>query len=110
MKLTINIILTIFALSLDTQAEEFTIVQKDKAFDKKEITVNVGDVVNFKNEEKDITHNVYSLGPKNVFELKTQPPGKSSPVTFSEEGETDVECAIHPSMKLKVKVKGKGKK
>lgn len=88
-------------------ATEFSIIQKDKKFDKNEITVTVGDVINFKNEEKDITHNVFSLGPKNNFELKTQPPGKTSPVTFKEVGETDVECAIHPGMKLKVKVKKK---
>ena len=96
-------------MGLTTFATEFAIVQKEKQFDKKEITVEVGDVINFKNEEKDITHNVFSLGPKNTFELKTQPPGKTSSVTFKEEGDTDVECAIHPGMKLKVKVKAKAK-
>lgn len=97
-------------MTVTAGAAEHAIVQKDKAFDKKEITVEVGDVINFKNSEKDITHNVFSLGPKNTFELKTQAPGKESAVTFKEEGDTDVECAIHPGMKLKVKVKGKGKK
>lgn len=96
-------------LGVSAIAAEHDIVQKTKQFDKKEITVNVGDVINFKNEEKDITHNVFSLGPKNTFELKTQAPGQASAVTFKEEGDTDVECAIHPGMKLKVKVKGKGK-
>lgn len=91
-------------------AAEIAVVQKDKQFDKKEVTIDVGDTINFKNDEKDITHNVFSLGPKNTFELKTQAPGKASAVTFKEEGETDVECAIHPGMKLKVKVKAKGKK
>ena len=98
-----------FLVTVSAQAAEYSIVQKNKNFDKKEITVDIGDVINFKNEEEFSTHNVYSLGPKNLFELKTQAPGKISPVTFSEEGETEVECAIHPGMKLKVKVKGKKK-
>ena len=55
-------------------------------------------------KKTDITHNVYSLGPRNAFELKTQAPKESSSVEFKEEGETEVECAIHPGMKLKVKV------
>lgn len=90
-------------------AAEVKIMQKNKQFDKKEISVEQGDTVIFHNDEKDITHNVYSLGPKNAFELKTQAPGTGSPVTFTEEGVTEVECAIHPGMKLKVNVKKKKK-
>lgn len=85
-------------------AGSHTIVQKDKAFDKKEIKIKKGDEIDFKNEEKDVTHNVFSLGPKNAFELKTQAPGSSSKVKFDQPGQTDVECAIHTNMKLKVTV------
>lgn len=102
-KLTVVVMMFGFAAS----AKTVTVSQKDKKFDKNEVVVDVGDTVDFKNEEKDLTHNVYSLGPKNAFELKTQEPGSSSPVVFNEEGETEVECAIHPTMKLKVKVKKK---
>lgn len=101
-------LLTILAASF-TFAAEVKIIQKDKKFDKKELTIEPGDVVLFQNDEKDITHNVFSLGPKNAFELKTQAPGTGSPVTFKEEGVTEVECAIHPGMKLKVNVKKKKK-
>lgn len=104
-----KIITTVLLAGIFAQAADYDIIQKDKNFDKKEIEIQVGDTVHFKNEEKDITHNVYSLSPKNSFELKTQPPGKSSPVVFKEEGVTDVECAIHPGMKLKINVKGKKK-
>ncbi len=99
----ILILVTAFFANV-TFAADVTIVQKDKQFDKKEVTVKVGDTIHFENKEKDITHNVYSLSPKNSFELKTQAPGSSSPVTFKEEGSTEVECAIHPGMKLKVTV------
>lgn len=85
-------------------AKKVDIRQKDKKFDKTTIEVEPGDKIIFHNDEKDVTHNVYSLGPKNQFELKTQAPGSSSEVEFKEEGETEVECAIHPNMKLKVKV------
>ena len=100
-------LLSMFA-SAAASAASVDIIQKDKKFDKASVTIKKGDTIVFKNQEKDITHNVYSLGPKNGFELKTQPPPPSkdseSAVVFKEAGETDVECAIHPGMKLKVKV------
>lgn len=94
-------------------AADVEIVQKDRKFLKTEkgkddqitkIKLKVGDSITFKNEEKEITHNVYSLGPKNSFEIQVQEPGKKSTINFKEKGTTDVECAIHPSMKLKVEV------
>lgn len=109
MKLILSLFL--FLVVSKSYAKEIVISQKDKKFDKAEITIAPGDVLVFQNDEKDITHNVYSLGPKNAFELKTQPPCSTSPtdckskVEFKDEGETDVECAIHTGMKLKVKVK-----
>lgn len=103
MKKIILAIVTLTAFS--ALAKEHKISQKNKKFDKTEIVVAPGDTISFKNDEKDITHNVYSLGPKNSFELKTQAPGEKSAVTFKDAGDTEVECAIHPGMKLKVKVK-----
>jgi plastocyanin len=85
-------------------AASYDIIQNDKKFDKTEIKIKAGDTIVFKNTEKDITHNVFSLGPTNAFELKTQAPGSSSPVKFDKKGTTDVECAIHTNMKLKVTV------
>lgn len=101
---------TIFALlflTTSVNAADHVISQKDEKFDKAELTINVGDTVNFKNDEATKVHNVFSLGPKNMFELQTQKPGSSSPIKFNEEGETEVECAIHPKMKLKIHVKKK---
>ncbi len=85
-------------------AADHTVVQKDKQFSTKTIKVKAGDRVVFKNEEKAIAHNVYSLGPKNAFELKIQQPGNSSAIDFKDKGVTEVECAIHPTMKIKVEV------
>ncbi len=86
-------------------ATEHEIIQLDKKFNVQEITIKPGDSIKFKNKEKDITHNVFSLGPKNAFELKSQLPGQESKVEFKEPGTTEVECAIHQTMKLKVTVK-----
>ena len=87
-------------------AEDIQVDQKNKKFDRDEITLKKGDSVTFVNDDP-FTHNVYSETPGMAFDLKVQPPGKSSTVTFDTVGEAVVECAIHPSMKLKVKVVAK---
>ncbi len=94
----------VFSICSGTSAYSATqvIVQKDKKFAKSEIKIKKGDTISFKNEEADLSHNVYSLGPANAFELKVQKPGESSDITFKDAGTTDIECAIHPGMKLKV--------
>src|SRR5579859_2264873 len=93
----------LFALSDMARAGDVTITQLNKKFDKDEITVKKGQTVTFLNSDA-FTHNVYSETPGMAFDLKTQPPGKSSDVTFDKVGEALIECAIHPSMKMKVKV------
>lgn len=98
--------LALLLASSTAWSANYVVDQKYKKFDKKMIRVKLGDTIEFKNSEKDITHNVYSLTPGNSFELKTQKPGTSTPVTVTapahKVGEMDVECAIHPTMKLKV--------
>ena len=51
-----------------------------------------------------ITHNVYSQSTGNAFDVKTQKAGESSDVKFDTVGDADVQCAIHPSMKMRVHV------
>lgn len=94
----------LLSVTVEALAGEHVVVQKDKKFSTTALKVKSGDTVVFKNDEKDLTHNVYSLGPKNAFDIQVQEPGKSSSVTFKEKGTTEVECAIHPNMKLKVDV------
>jgi plastocyanin len=84
-------------------ADTVVIEQSGKKFSQAEITVKKGDTVTFANKDP-ITHNVYSQSPGNVFDVKTQKPGESSDVKFDTVGDADVQCAIHPSMKLKVHV------
>lgn len=101
-------------LSTSIFAADVIIDQKGKKFldasgkEIKTINAKIGDKLVFKNSEGSVTHNVYSLSPGNSFELKTQKPGEKSEVPLSagkhKKGTMDVECAIHPNMKLKVNI------
>jgi plastocyanin len=82
-------------------AGDVIVTQLNKKFDQDVVTIKKGQTVTFVNKDP-FTHNVYSESPEVAFDLKTQPPGKSSDVTFDKVGEALVECAIHPSMKMKI--------
>jgi len=84
-------------------AAEKTISQKGKQFSEKELTIKKGDTLVFVNDDN-IAHNVMSRSAGNTFNLGSQMPGKSTPVTFDKGGDIEVICAIHPGMKMMVKV------
>jgi len=84
-------------------AKELTIDQKDKLFSITAVTVKVGDVINFRNSDP-FFHNIYSLSPIKIFDLGSYKQGESKSVTFDKPGTVEVNCAIHPAMKLKVTV------
>lgn len=85
-------------------AQEHVIVQKDRAFSQTEISIKVGESIVFKNADK-VTHNVFSVSKGMEFDIRRQPPGGSSTVTFAREGVAEVRCSIHPKMKLLVTVR-----
>lgn len=90
-------------------AAEITVDQKDKAFSmngaKVELVkIKVGDTIHFKNQDPWF-HNIFSLSDLKSFDLGSYPQGQSKPVVFDKPGNVDVECAIHPTMMLKVEVK-----
>jgi plastocyanin len=89
--------------------EDFTVEQKDKNFVYKgakteTLKVKVGDVIQFKNMDP-YFHNVFSLSDAKMFDLGSYPQGQSKSVTFDKSGKVEVECAIHPQMKMTVEVK-----
>jgi len=109
------IFLLVFTLSTSAFAKDLLIIQKGKSFILKPggppvttIDVNVGDVIKFKNEDE-ITHNVYSITSGNEFEIKVQKPGETGVVDINsknhKKGKMEVECAIHPNMKLLVNIR-----
>jgi plastocyanin len=85
------------------RAGDTQIVQKDKAFSEQSLRIRVGDTVTFVNADT-VTHNVYSATRGCEFELQTQAPGNSTAVPFPRSCLAEVQCAIHPKMKLRVEV------
>jgi plastocyanin len=90
-------------------AADYTVEQKDKAFvyngaKGATLKIKVGDVVNFKNMDP-YFHNVFSLSDAKLFDLGSYPQGQFKSVTFDKPGTVEVECAIHPQMKMTVEVK-----
>jgi plastocyanin len=80
-----------------------TVRQQGRMFSADSITLKAGESVTFVNDDN-VPHNIASVSKGNEFNLGSQRPGTSTEVTFTEPGEAQVFCAIHPRMKLTVKV------
>ncbi len=91
------------AFAAAAAAAEVTVDQRDKSFDKPELTIKVGDIVNFVNSDP-FFHNIYSLSDAKTFDLGSYPKGQSRTIRFDKPGEVDVRCTIHPQMKMKITV------
>lgn len=109
-KVVLAALIVVFMVMTSTAwAGDLEVAQKDKAFvvNGGKITtlkVKVGDVVAFKNLDP-YFHNIFSLSDTKLFDLGSFPQGQSRTVTFNKAGKVEVECAIHPQMKLTVEVK-----
>lgn len=102
---TKTILLTALLLTvLLSHAADFEVAQKNKQFSQKVLSVKVGDSVNFRNEDP-FVHNIFSLSDTKTFDLGTYPQGQAKKVTFDKPGTVEIECAIHPEMKMTVEVK-----
>lgn len=86
-----------------TEAAESVVSQKNKKFEPLALTIKVGDSVNFKNDDS-FNHNVFSLSDTKTFDLGSYPGGASKSIVFDKAGTVDVECAIHPEMKMTITV------
>ena len=85
-------------------AEEHVVSQKNKAFSVKRLSLKVGDSVKFVNEDS-FAHNVFSLSAAKSFDLGSFGTGGNKTVTFDKPGKVEVECAVHPDMRLEIEVK-----
>jgi plastocyanin len=83
---------------------EVVVVQKDKAFVPRSVTIKPGDTVVFKNEDG-VTHNAFSENRGLEFNVRAQAPGGSDAITFANEGTAEVRCAFHPAMRMTITVK-----
>ena len=85
-------------------AQTFEVGQQDKKFTKDKLSVKVGDTVKFINNDP-FFHNVFSLSDAKMFDLGSYPKGEARDVVFDVPGEVEVECAIHPEMRMTIEVK-----
>ena len=90
-------------LTLSANANEVEVKQKGNAFSTNNVKIKVGDAISFRNDDPHF-HNVFSLSDAQSFDLGSYPQGQAKSVTFKKEGEVEVECAIHPAMKMTVDV------
>jgi plastocyanin len=104
MKRMLKILAAGLALSvLNAQAAEIVVSQKNKEFSQKTVKLKVGDSIAFRNDDP-FFHNVFSLSDTASFDLGSYPQGQSKSVKFTKAGTVEIECSIHPNMKLMVEV------
>jgi plastocyanin len=84
-------------------AGEHQVSQKDKAFSTKTLDIKVGDKVAFRNDDA-FSHNIFSLTDAMPFDLGTYGGGQLKAVTFAKAGKFEIECAIHPDMRMVINV------
>ena len=86
-----------------SQAADHYVSQKKNHFSTKTLKIKVGDTVHFKNEDAHY-HNVFSLTDGLGFDLGSYGQNQVKKWTFDKVGKVEIECAIHPDMKLLVEV------
>jgi plastocyanin len=84
-------------------AAKHSVRQQGRMFSIESISIKRGDTLTFINDDN-VPHNIASVTPGNEFNLGSQRPGVSTDVTFTEAGEVQVICAIHPRMKMTINV------
>jgi plastocyanin len=94
----------VLAWSVPALADTHTVSQAKKAFTVTVLKAKVGDTVTFRNDDE-VAHNVFSLSDTQNFDLGSYKKGEQRDVKLTKEGVIEVECAIHPDMKMKIEVK-----
>ena len=88
---------------LGQASQIITVVQSGRAFSLREVRLQRGDVLRFRNEDV-FLHQLYVDSPSFSFMSDEQEPGKSIDVPFTQTGTFTVLCEIHPKMLLRVTV------
>jgi plastocyanin len=98
-----SLFVALATVSLAALAAEIEVGQIGNNFSQKSIKIKVGDTVVFKNNDAHF-HNIFSLSEGQSFDLGSYGQGQTRKHTFNKPGKVDIECAIHPSMRLTVEV------
>ncbi len=95
--------LLLLAVPLLVLAGDHVVVQRGKAFSTAALKARVGDTLTFRNEDP-FVHNIFSLSDAQSFDLGTFARGEVRQVKLAQKGTLEIECAVHPEMKLVVEV------
>ena len=85
-------------------ADTINVSQRDRQFAPATLTIPRGTTVHIMNDDN-VTHHVFVDQPNMHFDSGEQPIGTTVDLRFDQTGTFDVQCAIHPTMHLKVTVK-----
>lgn len=85
-------------------AGDHLVSQTGKAFSKTALQAKIGDSISFRNDDP-FVHNIFSLSDIQSFDLGTFAKGETRSIKLEKEGQLEIECAVHPEMKLVVEVK-----
>lgn len=81
-----------------------TVIQSGRTFHPGEITINRGEALTFTNNDEFI-HQIYVASQDFGFDTDEKSPGENVTETFTQSGTFEVQCHIHPKMKLIVHVR-----
>lgn len=102
-KISSLVLIALSVSSINALAGNYEVGQLNKKFSVSTLTVKIGDTVSFKNNDS-FFHNIFSLSDAALFDLGSFPQGDSRNVVLDTAGVVEVECAIHPSMQMKIVV------
>lgn len=91
------------ASALVAASSQHFVEQKNKSFSTQNLKVKAGDSVTFRNDDP-FFHYIFSLSEGHAFELGSLPQGQTRKITLAKPGTLEVECAIHPQMKMIIQV------
>jgi plastocyanin len=103
MKAVISLFAALALASALAHAGEYEVSQKGRKFSPGSLKIKAGDSVNFKNDDA-VSHNIFSLSEARTFDTGAYPGGQAKKVTFDKPGAVEIECAIHPDMKMQIRV------
>jgi plastocyanin len=82
---------------------DHVVAQTGKSFSVKALNARIGDTLSFRNDDP-FVHNIFSLSDAQSFDLGTFAKGEMRKVKMEKEGKVEIECAVHPEMKMIVDV------
>jgi plastocyanin len=103
MRLLTGVLAMLFMALPAVHAAEHFVSQKNNHFSVKQLKIKAGDTVHFRNEDAHY-HNVFSLTDGYSFDLGSYGQNQTRKWVFEKPGRVEVECAIHPAMKLIIEV------